>query len=123
MNTPPPPSRALQKEPSRIEIEKNEWRKHAEKVQARESKRNGDDKKNGNGSKKDGKPESHNRKLHWQRGKLQLEDEDGASSFPKNEYHSTHYTWWNFIPKNLYEQFRRFTNLYAQLLVTVASVA
>lgn len=45
------------------------------------------------------------RTLEWHKGTL-----EGAEQYPPNVYTSTHYTWWNFIPKNLAEQFRRFTN-------------
>mgnify|MGYP000181491738 CR=1 FL=1 len=43
MDTPPQPPRAVHKEPSRILVEKNQWRKHAEKVFAHDSKHNKDE--------------------------------------------------------------------------------
>lgn len=115
MDTPPQPPRAVHKEPSRILVEKNQWRKHAEKVFAHDSKHNKDEQDptrrvttyNHGGGGGDGAQQSR-RKLHWQRGALQEEE---AQRCAPNVYHSTHYTWWNFIPKNLYEQFRRFTNV------------
>eukprot|EP00301_Raphidiophrys_heterophryoidea_P000583 c10294_g1_i2.p1 GENE.c10294_g1_i2~~c10294_g1_i2.p1 ORF type:complete len:859 (-),score=189.42 c10294_g1_i2:1804-4380(-) len=34
------------------------------------------------------------------------------SGFPTNYVSTTHYTWYSFIPKNLFEQFRRVANFY-----------
>eukprot|EP01117_Protostelium_nocturnum_P015580 TRINITY_DN6059_c0_g1_i4.p1 TRINITY_DN6059_c0_g1~~TRINITY_DN6059_c0_g1_i4.p1 ORF type:complete len:881 (+),score=332.04 TRINITY_DN6059_c0_g1_i4:69-2711(+) len=43
--------------------------------------------------------------------------EDGKNrnvlkKFPNNSVSTTKYTWWNFIPKNLYEQFHRLANFF-----------
>jgi phospholipid-translocating ATPase len=31
--------------------------------------------------------------------------------FPNNAVHTTKYTWWNFVPKNLFAQFHRVANM------------
>lgn len=36
---------------------------------------------------------------------------NAARRFPSNHVHSTKYQWWNFLLKNLFEQFRRVTNV------------
>lgn len=41
--------------------------------------------------------------------------------FPNNEVISSRYTIWNFLPKNLFEQFRRIANFYF-LCIAVISV-
>ncbi|KAG4107798.1 phospholipid-translocating P-type ATPase [Neocallimastix lanati (nom. inval.)] len=37
--------------------------------------------------------------------------------FPNNRIFTSHYTWYNFIPKNLFEQFRSVANFYFLILV------
>jgi hypothetical protein len=44
-----------------------------------------------------------------------------AQEFPSNEISTTKYTYWNFIFKNIFEQFRRYQNFYF-LLVCVPTV-
>ncbi len=41
--------------------------------------------------------------------------------FPDNEVTSSKYTLWNFLPKNLFEQFRRIANFYflCAVIITV----
>ena len=41
-----------------------------------------------------------------------IQDEDKVRVFPDNEIKSSKYTVWNFVPKNLFEQFRRVANFY-----------
>lgn len=123
MDTPPQPPRAVHKEPSRILVEKQEWRKHAQKVQAHDSKHAADKddpcRRVTTHNRNDPQQQTH-RTLRWQKGTLQEEE---AGRYVANVYHSTHYTWWNFIPKNLYQQFRRFTNVcvshYESLVLTL----
>jgi len=42
--------------------------------------------------------------------------------FAKNSLHTTKYTWWNFIPKNLYEQFHRLANFYFLVIACLTLV-
>ena len=39
-------------------------------------------------------------------------DKHPNGKFVKNDVKTTKYTWWNFLPKNLFEQFKRFANIY-----------
>ncbi|KAL0478100.1 phospholipid-transporting ATPase ATP8 [Acrasis kona] len=41
---------------------------------------------------------------------------------PSNYIRSTRYTWWNFIPKNLFEQFRRISNIYFLVTMIVSLI-
>ena len=41
-----------------------------------------------------------------------IEEEDKVRVFPDNEIKSSKYTVWNFVPKNLFEQFRRVSSFY-----------
>jgi diacylglycerol kinase len=41
---------------------------------------------------------------------------------PSNYIRSTKYTWWNFIPKNLFEQFLRISNLYFLITMIVSLI-
>ncbi|PRP83571.1 hypothetical protein PROFUN_09120 [Planoprotostelium fungivorum] len=43
-------------------------------------------------------------------------------SFPNNSIVTTKYTFYNFLPKNLFEQFRRLTNLYFLLIVIITLI-
>ncbi|XP_004349405.1 ATPase [Capsaspora owczarzaki ATCC 30864] len=38
---------------------------------------------------------------------------------PDNRIRTTKYTWWNFLPKNLFEQFHRFANIYFLVVVVL----
>jgi hypothetical protein len=42
--------------------------------------------------------------------------------FRNNAITSSKYTWWNFIPKNLFEQFRRISNIYFLAVAIVNSL-
>jgi phospholipid-transporting ATPase len=42
--------------------------------------------------------------------------------YPNNYIKSTKYTWWNFVPYNLFEQFRRVSNLYFLLTMIVTLI-
>lgn len=42
----------------------------------------------------------------------QAHQHNANSKFANNSIHTTKYTWWSFIPKNLYEQFHRLANFY-----------
>jgi magnesium-transporting ATPase (P-type) len=46
----------------------------------------------------------------------------GWFRMPNNYIKSTKYTWWNFIPYNLFEQFRRVSNLYFLLTMIVTLI-
>jgi len=41
---------------------------------------------------------------------------------PSNLISTTKYTFWNFVPKNLYEQFRRMTNVYFLIIVIITLI-
>jgi phospholipid-transporting ATPase len=41
---------------------------------------------------------------------------------PSNKISTTKYSFWNFIPKNLYEQFRRMTNVYFLIIVVITLI-
>ena len=43
---------------------------------------------------------------------VQLPANYGHQKYPNNEVISSKYTAWNFLPKNLFEQFRRIANVY-----------
>ena len=45
-----------------------------------------------------------------------------SSSFPSNYSRSTRYTWWNFVPKNLLEQFRRLANFFFLLCAVITLI-
>ena len=45
--------------------------------------------------------------------------EENKKLFPSNVYTTAKYTLWNFIPYNLYEQFRRFANFVFLLMVII----
>lgn len=45
-----------------------------------------------------------------------------ASRFPTNNITTTKYTLWNFVPKNLLEQFRRITNVYFLIVVIITLI-
>lgn len=36
---------------------------------------------------------------------------------PSNRVHTSKYTWWSFLPKNLWEQFQSFANIYFLVMV------
>lgn len=44
------------------------------------------------------------------------------TEFCLNQYKSTKYTWWNFLPKNLFEQFRRLANIFFLLVALLAFI-
>jgi hypothetical protein len=37
--------------------------------------------------------------------------------FTNNKISTSKYTWWNFVPKNLWEQFQRWANIYFCIIV------
>ncbi len=47
---------------------------------------------------------------------------DVQTSFPDNAVHTARYRWWNFVPLNLFHQFRRLVNFYflVTLIITFA---
>ncbi|XP_076656807.1 phospholipid-transporting ATPase IF [Halictus rubicundus] len=49
--------------------------------------------------------------------------EPSRTVFPKNRVVSNKYTIWNFVPKNLFEQFRRVANFYFLMAALVAAVS
>ncbi|XP_011501705.1 PREDICTED: probable phospholipid-transporting ATPase IF [Ceratosolen solmsi marchali] len=51
---------------------------------------------------------------------IERNNEASRSPFPRNRITSTKYTLWNFIPKNLFEQFRRIGNFYFLLSAITA---
>ena len=57
--------------------------------------------------------------LNWR--KIHFNDNTDLSSpertFKTNEIHTSKYTWYNFIPKNLFYQFQKIANLYFLVLM------
>ncbi|XP_076284102.1 phospholipid-transporting ATPase IF [Lasioglossum baleicum] len=51
------------------------------------------------------------------------DNEPSRTVFPKNHIVSNKYTIWNFVPKNLFEQFRRIANFYFLIAALVAAVS
>nr|XP_031846306.1 probable phospholipid-transporting ATPase IF isoform X1 [Nomia melanderi]XP_031846314.1 probable phospholipid-transporting ATPase IF isoform X1 [Nomia melanderi] len=49
-------------------------------------------------------------------------NEPSRTIFPKNRIVSKKYTIWNFVPKNLFEQFRRIANLYFLITAIVSTL-
>ncbi|XP_015439518.1 PREDICTED: probable phospholipid-transporting ATPase IF [Dufourea novaeangliae] len=49
-------------------------------------------------------------------------NESARTVFPKNRIVSKKYTIWNFIPKNLFEQFRRIANIYFLISAFIATL-
>eukprot|EP01116_Phalansterium_solitarium_P015183 TRINITY_DN3338_c0_g4_i1.p1 TRINITY_DN3338_c0_g4~~TRINITY_DN3338_c0_g4_i1.p1 ORF type:complete len:1533 (+),score=566.23 TRINITY_DN3338_c0_g4_i1:101-4699(+) len=49
-------------------------------------------------------------------------DSNDKSGFPDNTQRTTKYTLWNFLPKNLFEQFRRASNIYFLAVVIITLV-
>ncbi|KAK0180340.1 hypothetical protein PV327_005992 [Microctonus hyperodae] len=52
--------------------------------------------------------------------KIDSHSDSANTCFPKNQIRSNKYTVWNFIPKNLFEQFRRVANFYFLVSAIIA---
>ncbi len=47
---------------------------------------------------------------------------NAEQGFADNLYRTTRYSWWNFVPKNIFEQFRRFTNIYFLIVIIITCI-
>jgi len=53
---------------------------------------------------------------------LNNKDANAAENFPENSLYTTKYTLWSFLPKFLYEQFRKATSIYFLLICIIVTI-
>eukprot|EP01129_Flabellula_baltica_P012096 TRINITY_DN5407_c0_g1_i1.p1 TRINITY_DN5407_c0_g1~~TRINITY_DN5407_c0_g1_i1.p1 ORF type:complete len:1031 (-),score=195.89 TRINITY_DN5407_c0_g1_i1:231-3302(-) len=68
--------------------------------------------------------QSHSLDLNEQYPPIDINDRQSNmnKSFRSNFLTTAKYTWWNFIPKNILEQFRRMTNIYYLFIVILSLI-